>query len=328
MAGGFFKRYIRLLEEGCMELIPKWVQAAFFGVPAAQIVYVGSQKPGQRSIPQSVLRGGPTKTRTIVADVVLPSEVLLARKIDAPPKAAGALLEIAKLDLIRKTPFTTSDVDWTLTYKGSRDITQWVAKRTDLASYREALKRQGYLVRKFLIDQDGQSSVLADYTSIIAPRGGFWRRLNAGLSATILALLGYIWIEPAFNAQEIASMEDQISTGLRDDALALRAELTALADADAARTAFLETVVGRPRLIDSLQQLTAALPDGVWLSDLQLDGHQLIAKGQTNASAAALVLQLTEADIPLVPALSGPMSRTNDGYEQFTIVFTRDGGSH
>lgn len=113
---------------------------------------------------------------------------------------------------------------------------------------------------------------------------------------------------------------------LRDQALTLRGDIARLNQIDSERTTFLNAVAQHPRLVDALRHLTVALPDTVWVSDMVFTDAQITVNGQTSASAADLVLRLTQSNLPYVPALTGPVSRTNDGREQFGIVFARQGG--
>lgn len=326
MASGILSSYIDMFREGSSDLIPQWFKTMFLGIPAAkQLRFDGNRS--DNNLPKDVLINGELgdkPKKKINVDAVVPTDLLLRRTIEIPSAARSSRKMIAKLDLQRRTPFNLSDVHWALdaeqTGTESQAI-QWVAKRADIAHFRTVLRSHGYAVRRFVTDSKTKPTTIADFTADIAPNARFWRRLNAGLCILAIGFGCAIWLNPAWQARAATQTTDNAVNALRAQALDLRTEIEALKQVDTERTAFLNAVSQHPRLVDALRQLTVALPDSVWVSDLIFTGPQITISGQTSASAADLVLQLTQSNLPYVPALTGPVSRTNDGSEQFGLVF-------
>ena len=285
---------------------------------------------GRHVLPISQLTTkGNARRQTRIIDAVLPATFALKRIIHIPPTRARSHHAIAELDLLRRTPFTNNDVFWTLDDgrpAKSQQLTQWIAKKPDLMHARDNLASHGYRVRRFMIAGEQRPSVLADFTRDIAPRAGLWRTLNAGCVIAMIGAALALWLQPAWQAKSALSREALVNEQLREEALELRAEIDALAQIDSERTAFLNSILHRPRAIDALHQLTVALPDSVWASDLVFVEDRITLNAETAQTAADLVLQLTQDDLAYVPALGGPVSRTADGKERFAIVFTAKGG--
>ena len=233
-------------------------------------------------------------------------------------------MAMAELDLLRRTPFTLQYVYWTLAPDAAREadmLTQWVAKRTDIAAFRSMLATHGFRVRRFLVGRGPQSAVLADFTAEIAPRAKLLRWVNLGAAcAMILALLS-VWLQPAWQAQAETASQTLVLNTLRDQAVALRSEIEARKQIDADRAAFVDSFVQRTRVVDAMRHLSVALPDDVWASDLLVASDGITLNGETSQSAADLVLALTDANLSFVPALTGPVSRTSEGKERFGIIF-------
>lgn len=327
MASGILSSYSDMLREGCGGLAPQWFKAMFLGMPPAAKLHF-DEKRSAYSLPKTVLTSGQLGNkpkRTVIVDAILPADLLLRRTVEIPRAARTSSMMIAQLDLQRRTPFAPSDVHWTLDSASANSptqVTQWIAKRPDITHFRAILKSHGYDVRRFLVAGKKNYATIADFTAEVAPNARIWRQLNSLFLILIIGFSGAVWLKPAWQANaETQNIQSSVNA-LRSKALDLRTEIGQLNQLDSERTAFLNAVAQHPRLVDAVRQLTVALPDSVWVSDLVFTGSQITLNGQTSASAADLVLQLTQSNLPYVPALAGPVSRTNDGREQFGLVFT------
>ena len=313
----------RLFIEGLTELTPAWVRFAFLAEPRAEILRLDQDTYGVQ-----LLKTTGSKQGGRLVDVVLPKALLLERQITIPPSPPANHPDIAALDLQRRTPFRPSEVVWTLSPGStakSTQLTQWVARTADIADFRSSLKSHGYEVRRFFIGAGSQPIPLTDFSKEIAPRAMIWRRMNATFaSITLLAVLA-IWLMPAIQARPfIAEKEAQIAS-MRAEALALRSEISDLSAADAARAAFIDSVTRRVRVVNVLRELTVALPDDVWISDIMVTDDTITINGETTGTTADLVLALAEKDLGFVPAMNGPVTRTAEGKERFGIAFTANG---
>ncbi|WP_159086868.1 PilN domain-containing protein [Loktanella sp. Alg231-35] len=290
----------------------------FDGIPARGIIH--------ESISVLTTQGNVAGRRNV--DVVLPQEILLERSIEIPPTAVSKHRAIAELNLLRRTPFNLSEVHWVLSGDATSKsdvLCQWVAKRSDLSHYRNMLLSHGYRVRRFVVAGQKGQAVLADFTSDVAPRAATWRRMNVLLLIGAIGAGLLLWLQPAWQAKIEADRQLAARDTLRSEAVALRTKIEALKGLDTARAAFIENVFERPKLVDALHQMTVALPDHVWVSDVEFVAEQILINGETSQSAAALVLELTDAGLPFEPALSGSVSRTAEGKERFGIVFNANG---
>ena len=319
-----------MLRDGLWDVTPHWFRKVFLAEPPARQLRFGEGKRrGIITKPSSILgQAGTVTSRAKTVDVILPPELLLRRTIPTPPSAVVTHNDIAALDLVRRTPFLPKDVYWVLGNESTAkttELVQWIAKKTDITHYQTMLKSHGYKVRRFLIADGKTHTTIADFTSNIAPRAHLWRRMNAILCIAIIGFCVSIWLQPARQAQTEVRQDAVVLERLRNEALDLRVEIEALNQIDTERTAFVNAVMRRTRVVDAIRQLTVALPDSVWISDLLFTSNRITLNGETAQSAADLVLELTDSNLAYVPALTGPVSRTSEGKERFGIVFSATG---
>jgi len=309
-----------MLRDGLWDVVPVWMRWVFFAEPAARLLRLsGKEGDGMLSQP------GKAASRQKTVDVVLPNHVLLRRTITIPPTAPGRHHDIAYLDMVRRTPFAPADIYWTLEDGRSAkttELAQLIIKKADITRYRSNLATHGFRVRKFLLTPADKPLTIADFTTDISPNAKLWRRLNAFFVLLIIGFATAIWLQPAWQARTEIARDQIVLDRMRNQALDLRAEIETRAQASVERTAFMNSVIRRTRAVDALRQLTIALPDAVWLSDLVFAPNQITINGETADSAADLVLELTRSNLAYVPALTGSVSRTSEGNERFGIVFT------
>ncbi len=315
-----------------LKLVFDHVGALFFGQAIAKRVYVST---GAQSDPESAnetlsmaelrdLDHAAISQISHIVDVVLPQEALLKRNISCPTLNHTQSRAVATLDLTRKTPFSGDEVYWGIERR--RDVKlpliQWIAKRTDITIYKRALHLRGMTVRRFLVQAPSGDVVICDFGPEVNSKSKYIRRLNSVLLAAFIGLLGFIWLFPALSERSANALQQHELTELQTRALTLRKEIEDLSKADKERADFIESVVRRPKLVDTLRQVTVALPDSVWISSFSFSPDTIVVNGETTASAAELVLRLTNSNLPYIVALSGPVARTNEGGERFELTFT------
>ncbi|WP_322892196.1 MULTISPECIES: PilN domain-containing protein [unclassified Yoonia] len=325
MSVGTLSELTGKISDALYESVPSWLRVAFFAEPVARLLYIGETPPeGAMAKPESVLTTRGQVRGHKVVDVLVPTALLLARTIRMPATSKINRKALAELDLLRRTPFALDEVYWTLganTDRNADTYTQWVAKRSDIVSFRSALATHGFRVRRFLIAGHPSASVLADFTADIAPHAKLQRRINYGAAGVIVLALLSVWLQPAWQARTEMARQTEAVTALFEEAVALRSEIEALKRVDDERTQFVNSFIRRDRVVDALRQLSVALPDHVWASDMSIASGEITLSGETSQSAADLVLALTEANLSYVPALTGPVSRTAEGKERFGLVF-------
>lgn len=311
-------------------LLPEWFRALFFGSVSAKTISIAPSLDGSKrdvvttSMLDEVQKGKAKRLRTV--NIILPRDRLLQRKLELPASKPSARHAIAELDLVRRTPFKPIDVSWVLVNPQTNMWEQWVAKNADLQVCRKNLASHGYTVRQFLVQTPQGHLPLTDYSDEIAPNRSIWPRINAALLCIALALGLTIWLYPAYLAQrDVAAIEPAL-TELRANALSLRQEVELLEQSQTQRSDFIDAVIRRPRFVDTLRHITVAMPDDVWVSDLTFQQERITLSGETSSSAAGLVLELSESNLQYAPALSGAVSRTNEGQERFSLTLTPENG--
>ncbi len=314
--------------------VPSWFGAMFLGVPAAKRLTfapgadVVTGVTGGLVAPAELLGPLPpdlTARHRETVDVELPAAFFLTRRIEAPEAGAGAFLKVAELDLIRRTPFQLSGVYWSLTpptrENGRVAAMQWIAKRSDINTLRQRLQSAGLSLRRILVEGHPEAGVIADLSSSRTGSGQRLRRLNGSLTVAALALAGAAWLAPAWTAKsELERVANEL-TALRAEAVGLRAEVDQLRALDTKRGEFLDSVVFHPRLVEVLHDLSAALPDTTWLSELIFRPDGVTLTGETTGTATALVISLSKTNTIMNPRLTGVVSRTAQGAEHFELTF-------
>lgn len=321
-----FSRAIVIAKHCLWEATPRWVRRLFLADIASTLVHVVETPSDRTDLPMAVLSVKGSSGKTIIADCVLPKSVLLERTISVPPARTSQQAKIAELDMLRRTPFTPQDVFCAigkLPGNGPGQLKQWIAKKPDILGFRSNLKTHGLIVRRFLVEDETHQVVIADFSAQIAPNQNRIRQWNGVFASIAVTAATAIWLLPAFQTRaEIIAGTESVDA-LRSHALALRAEIVALEDADAARLAFVENILRRPRVVDTLRQVTVALPDEVWVFEMTITKDRVTTSGETSQSAADLILALTNDNVGYTPALTGPVSRTAEGKERFILTLQR-----
>jgi general secretion pathway protein L len=322
-------------------LTPRWFGVFFLGAPQTEQLFL-SPKTKELSRTKAGLRGPldlinveafavpPVKTPPEAVIAELPPELCLARRIEAPARSAAQLEAVAALDLTRKTPFRQENVYSALSRPmkttGGLVATQWIARRDDIARLERNLNSTGIALVGVRVQGQGTTpELLADFSGAAGKKGRWWRYANAVLLACALTATLVGWAYPAWLASQALPALEERYIAAEETALALRQEIEGLRQNAGEQTAFLAGLVQGPKLANSLRELTVALPDDTWVSDLTYSRDALSIVGETSASAADLVISLSDARTFANPRLSGPVSSTGGG-ERFEIVLDLRGG--
>lgn len=315
------------------ERLSDWVGALFLGVPHARALKFSDDvtkieyTSGVYVAPSSLLQADgpvvPAMKRTAIVDVQLPAHVILTRSLDVPRAAKTKMHEVALLDLMRKTPFSPQEIYMASAAGKLRDdmipVRQWLFKRADADSLIKRLEAPGIQVRKLLVGE-ADGAVLLDRRRILSKRTRWLRLLNASMAVSAFIAATTWWLLPASKAAQALPQLSEAHAGKQQLVFALRQELEARSSTATADESFVREVVMRTRLVDLLRNLTVALPDSVWISDVSLRSDTLLITGETQASATDLVLSLAEKSGFDNPRLNGPVSRTRTGAEKFQLA--------
>ena len=336
MAGRPPSPVTRWVLDEARSIVPHWFAALFLG--ASQTVPI---RFSARSQEIAEKRGGflaplqflseeieqPATVRGSKSAVIaeLPAAVCLARRIEAPARSSGQIAAIAALDLVRRTPFQPGDVYTALSaprQDGSRLVaTQWVVRRTDVERLDRNLSAHGFALRGVQIEGETTTpSLIADFSHRDRTKAGIWKTINGAALATVVGAVFAVWFFTTWqHSRLLPSLHDRLQS-TQTAAVALRTEIESLRSLADEQTAFLSTMVGRPQLSQNLRELTIAVPDETWLSELSFSQASLVLSGETTGSAAELVLSLAEVRSFGNPRLSGPVSRSAEGGERFEVV--------
>ena len=239
----------------------------------------------------------------------LPRGAMLCREVVLPLAAARDLPAVLGFEMDRLTPFSADEVYWSvsdLTFDRARaklSLTLSIALRVQVDALRAALARIN-VAPAFIETEMGRIDLAGT-----AQQPG--RRLRKGLSI-LCGLLALACLATPFLRQQMAldatAQDIAAATPAADKAQALRQQLTAAAQGRAA-------IAQARHAGDALQVLsllTAALPDGTWLSDLTLKSGDLTFDGQS-ANAAQLITLLSAMPGLRNPSFTAPVTRTADG---------------
>lgn len=313
-------------------LLPSWFGTAFLGaVVSKPLVFRNGisqllEKGGRIVAPVEMFDATPpvlaALRRQPCVDVLLPKDRLLARQIEAPAKAASKITSLAALDLKRNTPFPDNSVLWGMGPSKKADgivrATQWVAKTADVAHLKRQLTEAGLRVRSIGIE--GEALILADYSANVSSGGRFWKWTNAGLVTGCLAVLGMLWLGPAWDARNHVSALHSDVAELRANTLSLRREVETLSADRETLDALQTEILQRPRLVETLRELTVSLPDQSWVASLSFQPTTVTFGGETQGAAVELILALSKSNFFEEPRQSGPTTRTGSGSERFEIA--------
>lgn len=338
MTGKTPSQVSRWFSEELAGLFPGWMKAMFFGVPMASKLKFSKnikdivKKRGYFIAPTQLLNSEipslkPMRKR--VVDATVPSAFFLKRTVEAPASARKKLIAIVELDMVRRTPFRPDTV-YTLNGRpkklgNSIFIDQWIAKRVDIEDLRARFDALGLRIRRIYVDDVTAQGPIADLSGMISPNTNRWRGLNALLFLGAIILAGMVWLFPAW----LASVEQQNLAGTitryRTQALVLRKGLDLLHSREQERSAFLDIVYKQPKLTQTLRDLTIALPDDVWISDLNFSPNHVVVSGEAKQSAAQLVLDISSGTKFQNPRLNGVVSRAANGAERFELTLDLGG---
>lgn len=307
-----------------------WLRAVFLAQPTATPLRFGdvetmSWHEGAVLAPLALLdevapelaRGKPG-----TVDARLPADHLLRRELIVPWAARSRLRQVAALDLIRRSPFSADEVYWGLEPPERRDtmlrVVQWVVRREDVARLGLRLRGCGLELRR--VGVWGRPVTLVD----LGEQGQWARRLrrtNLALLGAILAVCLALWLSPAVAALWHAGRRGQHLEVARAEAFELRSQIDGLRADQTRRSDLLVAISQHPRLIQLLRDLTVALPDEAWISELRLRDRMVQIDGETQGAAADLVLRLSKQRSFAEPRLTGAVARTATGSERFELSF-------
>lgn len=249
--------------------------------------------------------------------------------LDLPRAPAATLRRAAILELERLNPLPASAlyIDTCIVQGADR-------AHVDLHAIRRAIvdetiaqcRRAGLAVGGVAFEDDGREARWRSFPVDRAALGRrLWRRhgtqLLAGLAVALFAgLLCAVYLREAETAAQLDAQDDALS--------ARAAEVHRLAhDIRDMRTQFAFAGAQRrmPLAIDILNRLSAALPDGTWLTQMEIKGTQVHIEGFSK-SAPAIIAAIDQVPGFAEAQFAAPLEGAQDGAEHFDLTFTTKGG--
>jgi len=152
-------------------------------------------------------------------------------------------------------------------------------------------------------------------------RGSGGLRLTLALLVLALGLGAAALITPLWQqAQVLESLQSELTRARNaaQDVDKLRAELER---ARQGSVAVLQRKDDQPRMIDLLRELTARLPDGTWIQNLNLDKGEIQLRGESTQATALLAVLEKSAGVHGVAFASPVTQVAQTGAERFNITF-------
>jgi general secretion pathway protein L len=228
--------------------------------------------------------------------VRLPPDLALQKELTLPLAAEENLRQVLAFEMDRQTPFKADQVyfgyDVLARDSGARRLRVLLATvpRKTLDALLERLERVGMRPDRVEVTGNGAINLLPADRRPVHGRGQ--RRVNLALGAALVLLalasatiplwqqrelVGELWPRVATaksEAEQVLALRDKLDRAVKESRIVL----------DKRRKT--------PLVIDVLNQLTRLLPDGTWLSSLELKGNELRIQGEsTGASALVGVLE-------------------------------------
>ncbi len=275
--------------------------------PPGQILY---RPPGRPRIAApldlSTPQIAPAASDAVI--LLLPEQLILRRQITLPIAAKDNLRSIIHAEMDRLTPFNAAEVYWGVS-QIRRDATRLrltlhVAPRGRIAALLRHLAAIGL-----------EPSILQDGDGITLARLGNRRRPWAARLGLLAALaLGCLLVPLISQQRRLRATEQRLEI-----LLPVQRQITQL-QAQIANQAAVQ-ILGRDSILRALALLSAALPDGTWLNDIQVAGDRISFDGQSS-NAAQLILALSATPGFQDVSFIAPVTRAPGGADLFSMQLT------
>ncbi len=272
--------------------------------PQGAIEAMGRFAAGERGLADLRLRISDLRRidPKLTVGLIILKEQCLERTARVPRAAREDIGAILRLEIESATPFSSDAIYWDYTVLPNREDSellqvQYLIARNSIVEAAKQRLEQADLKILFAAVLDDAASTLLGYDLLrrsvprFATAGKSWRRYTILFAAS--AMIASIF--------SVLDQQDAALRQLDQEILARRkiaSEMQALSKKEMIRADSIAELVALrntgPRLVDVWLNLTRAIPDSAWLSDLQFDGTEVELTGFA-ASAASLVDVLSRA---------------------------------
>jgi general secretion pathway protein L len=263
------------------------------------------------------------------AALLLPASAVLTRVIRLPAAATPDLSSILEFEIARHTPFTADRAYYRHRIlgrtgaAGTIDIELCAAPRDLIDGALRRLAAAGLTIDSVTAAgtpprERRHRSLMPVAVSRSRGRSRAGRALTAGAAGALIVAL----VSPIAAGQLRLAALDRALDAVRPAADRALAERERGLRASAALDAVIGAERATPRVVETLLALTRAVPDGSFLSSLQLTGRELVIEGYSPA-AASLARPLESIGPSAHVAYRAPITRDpQSGLEQFQFAIT------
>ena len=241
----------------------------------------------------------------------MPASSIFVRTISVPEAAMTQIDSILSIDLENSTPFSRDDINHGFQVTrgdmpGTRDVRHIIIKKALLQPYLNEFSGLG--IPLHAVDAVGCEGIN------LLPRDPSIRRFVASrwksfaMLASVLVFVAGLHIR---NYREIAVLNAQYKD-LSADTQEVRNAASEAREAAAVSDALSKRLSARPMAIELLSEVTALLPDDVYLTGAKIDGPEFSVSG--NAASASSVIGLFErAPFAKSVSISAPITSLPSG---------------
>jgi len=279
--------------------------------------------------------GKPTAPAPVeVQAILLPEELVLARRLRLPLAAESYLDSAMALEVNANSPFPAQDAGYGWRLVG-RDETHLeialviVSISTVMTFLGRQYDAHDPLAQEVWAQVDEEMVVVNGFGEVSRASRYRKRLIRCGLGVAVAALVLLLIFALAAGAKRAELLQvEKIAADIQDQASEASAMRSSLAQANATIDAVNEIVAVLPGPHPELARLTGLLDDDVSISRFSMQGRELRVQGR--AADAASVMQKLNAD-PGYGEVSAPQAIVklgNTGLEQFSLnISLREGAS-
>ncbi|MGJ8628529.1 MAG: PilN domain-containing protein [Sulfitobacter sp.] len=290
--------------------MPDWLMAPNLGFIKTQQIYVDQMALTDFSQIKV--------NRNAVVDVWVARECFLKKNIPVPPAAAAHGTEVVDVFLRQSLPGNGQGMVWrsgAIAQLGQTGaVTAYVLKSTVLDRLAAHVAQNGGQLRQVRVQDDDQVARFVDHRALVNRPARIW------IGIALVGYVGVCGVLAAQTYQRLVGAEQQVAAlqmkraGLADEAAALVNVAQSNDAAVGAQQHDLAVFLTRSGRSQILANLTALVPDDIWLSEFSLNGNELRVSGRTQSDVVGLISTVQAADWVNRAKLDGPVMQF--GFEQ------------
>jgi len=264
-----------------------------------------------RHIDQWPLKAGDLP-KGAVLDLLLGPELLLEKRLTLPVVARSNLSKAIDLNMRQSLPGGGADLLWRYG-TGKRDgatldIPIYLLKHSALTEITSVATSHGAKVRSIRVAGDVSAQPFWDDRKRVDRLRRFWGIVTIGLVTALAGLFAWNELTETRSFQShITRLEDE-KAALSSQAVELRTKLDAENNSFAAISRDLELFKAEYHRLPILLDLTEALSDATWVSELAISGSDLHLSGFTGRDVTEVMASLRELSWVQRVDLDGPVS--------------------